>query len=460
MRVIKSILICLFLICILIPLVFFNFTPNSVSEIDNRNLTENPFSSDSNGDLTTNLENYVNDRIGFRDDMILTYTLLNDRLFGKMVHPSYVYGKDGYVFGSGITTTDLFSDYHVTFADMVLELQEYCEARDVPFLFVFNPAKPAIFSDKLADGVNYNRSWVEKFFAELDKRGVNYVDNTGLLKELCDEGIMTFNQKYDANHWNYTGAFYGTQNMLKSLSELAPNIHVNDLSEFTYTEDLQTSLLVSNFPIEEKTPNYSLTVKYENNTSLYSGEVERHKSYRGFGVYENSTREAEGVSGALVFQGSYMNSYGTKFFINAFSEYVHVHDYQNVLDLPYYFNIFKPDCVIFEVAEYTFSDKYFDYENMQTLDFNEPLKNFEGLTKNEYELSQNDLRVEIGDTLTKIYWISDNDYEDIWFVADTEYDMKKTSEGYVVTIKTDIYEEYQEHITLVTHNADELTIYS
>ena len=362
MKIIKIVSIFLFALCLIIPLIFFNFTPDSISEIDNRKLAENPFSAEMKGDLTKNIENYVNDRIGLRDSMILSYTVLNDKLFGKMVHPTYTYGKDGYIFGAGKTTSDSFSDYHIAFADMVLKLQEYCEARGVPFLFVFNPAKPAVLSDKLADGINYNRVWVDKFLSELDIRNVNYVDNTDHLKELYKNGIKTFNQKYDANHWNYTGAFHGTQNVLKALSEIAPNVHVNSESEFNVVEETKTSLMVSDFPINESTPLYFLKLKYDNDTSLYNDEVERHKSYRSFGVFKNATREAEGVTSALVFQGSYMNSYGTNFFINAFSEYVYVHDYQNVLDLPYYFNLFKPECVIFEVAEYTFSDNYFDYE--------------------------------------------------------------------------------------------------
>lgn len=460
MKIIKLITIFLFILCLLIPLVFFNFTPNSVSEIDNRKLTENPFSSEVKGDLTKNIENYVNDRIGLRDSMIRTYTILNDKLFGKMVHPSYTYGKDGYIFGAGITTTESFSDYHVAFADMVLKLQEYCEERGVPFLFIFNPAKPAVLSDKLAEGINYNRDWVEKFLIELDARNINYVDNTGLLKELMDKGVMTFNQKYDANHWNDTGAFYGTQNALKALSKLTPNVHINDESEFNIGEEVMTSLMVSDFPINEAIPVYSLKLDYENETALYVNDLERHPSYRNLGAFRNETREAEGNIGALVFQGSYMNFFGNKFFINAFSEYVYVHDYQNVLDLPYYFNIFKPDCVIFEVAEYTFSDSYFDYENMLTIDYNEPLGNFSNLETSTATIKKDDITVTKGDVLTKLTWQQDEAFEDLWFIADCEYDMKKLDGGYSVTVRNEVYEEYKESFTITAHNTKSLTLYS
>lgn len=66
--------ICFFLL-LMIPLITFNREENVVSGIDNRELTNNPFGSNYNGDegvdLTDGIENYLEDRIGFRDDMIL-----------------------------------------------------------------------------------------------------------------------------------------------------------------------------------------------------------------------------------------------------------------------------------------------------------------------------------------------------------------------------------------------------
>ncbi|MFQ9801587.1 MAG: hypothetical protein ACLR23_24750 [Clostridia bacterium] len=74
----------------------FNLEPDSISEIDNRKLTT--FPTIGEGDFTDSVENYVSDRIGFRTWAIDTFTWLNDKLFNEMVHPTYTYGKDGYVF--------------------------------------------------------------------------------------------------------------------------------------------------------------------------------------------------------------------------------------------------------------------------------------------------------------------------------------------------------------------------
>lgn len=94
-------MLVIFTMFILLPVAAFSWEPGITSEIDNRMLAENPFHAEAkiegNG-MSGAIENYINDRLGFRNQMILGYTILNDKLFGKMVHPTYQYGQNGYVF--------------------------------------------------------------------------------------------------------------------------------------------------------------------------------------------------------------------------------------------------------------------------------------------------------------------------------------------------------------------------
>ena len=293
MKCIKIIFTVLFAIILLVPIAAFNFDEDAVSAIDNRQLAQNPLEVD--GDLTQNIQDYVNDRIGLRDEMILAYTLLNDRLFDKMVHPSYVYGKEGYVFGAGLDVETQYTEFHEAFADMVKKIQDYCDERNVPFLFVFNPAKPAVMTEYVPTGINYNRDWVEQFFDALDKRGVRYLDNTAVLREKFEEGIMVFNQKYDANHWNDWGAYYGTQAMLEELRKDLPSIHITQTEELDISETLETSLPVSEFPINEMVPSITVKTPVQNISGVYSKELELNPSYKIFGYYVNQTRLEEGA---------------------------------------------------------------------------------------------------------------------------------------------------------------------
>ena len=156
-----------------------------------------------------------------------------------------------------------------------------------------------------------------------------------------------------------------------------------------------------------------------------------------------------------------MNGMGYKFLANSFGEYIYVHDYQNVLNFDYYYNIFKPDCVIFEVAEYTFLNQYFDYEKMKTFKLQPTVESTEANAKEILNLSLADERVTVekGKSLTEISWDTDEELEYVWLSIDEEYyDMKKTDNGYTLTAKNDNFEE--DKIRITAFGNAKLKIYS
>ena len=318
-------MIILFFLLLLLPIVFFNWEENVISPIDNRMLTNNPFgeNTDSSQKLTTRLENYVSDRIGFRSRMIEGYTDLNDRLFHKMIHPLYEYGKDGYVF-SKAKSNIVFSDYHRDFAEMLAQIQSYCEQRGVPFLFVFNPEKAAVYTEYLADGICYDNSWVQEFEAELERLGVHYIDNTQLLREKKEAGEQVFNKQYNAGHWNDLGAFYGVNHILEELSKDFPSLQPNEKSDFAISEKLNETLPSSTFPIAEYEPFFGRKTPLEVKTPEYDAEIVRNNQHRAFGYYINPEKVKEGAPKTLVFQGSYMNEMGFKFLQSGLGEYIYV----------------------------------------------------------------------------------------------------------------------------------------
>lgn len=141
MRKIKNIFLIILCAPLLLPLVTFNFEKDYVSPIDNRMLTE--WETDS-GDFTQMADSYIKDRIGFRTEAIDAYTELHDKVYGMMIHPTYTYGKDGYVFfqmsyeAPDPSFFDLFCAY-------LRNVQDYCEARDVPFFYCLNPSKTTVY---------------------------------------------------------------------------------------------------------------------------------------------------------------------------------------------------------------------------------------------------------------------------------------------------------------------------
>lgn len=445
MKYIRFITVLIFSLMIIIPLVTFNFQSNQVSEIDNRLLAENPFTEE--GSFAENAERYISDRTGFRDEMILVHAVFNDLFFHKMTHPSYAYGKDGYVFGAGVTVEDIYSPYHDDFADMVLEIQLYCEERGVPFLFVFQPAKPAVMDEYLPNGVNYDRVWVDKFFVALDERGVRYLDNTNVLSCKFEEGVDVFNKLYDANHWNDLGAYYGVNAILSEIGQDFSTVKPIPENEISIGKELMTTLPVSEFPIDEYVPVITVNSEYhEELTETYGEELYRDPSFQVFGYCVNDEKKFQGTPRVLCFQGSYMNHFGVKYMASALGEYIYIHDYQNILNFEYYYNIFNPEYVIFEVAEYSISDDYFNAESLIDFRLAPTLGKVvtDGTGEKLKYLDRSDLVIDRCEVLTTVLWKGGNSPTYAWISLDHVYNMQKKDDGFEITIPTNIWDAYSD----------------
>ena len=232
-KVLNYLYIVLFLGLLLVPLIKTNRKPYSVSEIDNRALAEAPEFGQEN--FPAAFETYLNDRIGFRNEMINTYNVINDILADELTHPLYIYGKDGQVF-LNMTPNVTYKEYHEKFAQFVKSMQDYCESHGVGFYFAFEPEKISVLRDYLPDGVNYEDAWVDQLMAKMDELGVNYIDNRDVLVEKS-KTEKVFDVQYDAGHWNDLGAFYGTNNIFKRIHEDDPIVTEMSEDEFEITTE-------------------------------------------------------------------------------------------------------------------------------------------------------------------------------------------------------------------------------
>lgn len=373
-----------FLLVILFPLLKTNTEPDFTSEIDNRKLTEFPAFGEKN--YSSKIESYIQDRIGFRNEMVNAYAVLHDELVNELTHPSYVYGKDGYVFFN-MHKNIVYGDYHKTFAEMVLKMQEYCESRGAEFYFMFEPEKISTLRQYLPEGVHYEDTWTDKFLSYTKELGVNVVDNAELLAEKStDEQV--FNITYDAGHWNDLGCFYATNNVLKEIHKDIPEVTELSKDEFEITTAAATKLPVSDFTIYEEVPSFKPKTTYTNVTKEHKKYVPLNSQYTHYHYYINDAENADQLPKMMIFQGSYYNS-RPQYFVSRTSEDIGIHNYQNVLNLDTYFNMYQPDVVVFEVAEYTFSDKYFDQEKMKAIDWNPSL--FADDTQEAFEIKKEKL---------------------------------------------------------------------
>jgi L-rhamnose mutarotase len=378
LKKISLVKIIIFFCIILIPIVTFNLKKDVISEIDNRKLMniEDIFTS---GDLTEGIESFIDDRIGLRNSMVSVYNRSMDALFDEMVHPSYQYGEDGYVFFK-VSENNFDQEFQEIYSSFIKSFQDYCESRGIGFLYTVEPSKATVYEEYLPNGYNYNNENLSYFVSLLDDKDVNYLDNSEILIK-AKEGTQVFDQKYDAGHWNETGASIGISAILDRLNELDDRVGSLEIANFEKVSFINETLPTSYFYINEETIHYNLI----NNNSIeindLESEVYRDSSFRSFTNYKNESNE-DGPR-LLIFAGSYFNG-KEKFLTENFSEVIKIHNYKNVIDYEYYINLFNPDLVLFESTEYTHSDHYFPRDMMSSKVSNKNIDSYIDLLEDNF----------------------------------------------------------------------------
>ena len=418
--------IIIVLIVLLVPLSKLNTEIDVISPIDNKYLQKFPDIGEGYSEFLTQLDTYLTERLGGRARLIKYNLVLNDRLFNLMEHPSYQYGKDDYVFfkvSRGIEDYDFLD----AFTDYLVKVQNYCQEREVPFVYLLNPSKTTVYQQYLPEGFHDENKRLEVLQHYLEDKHINFVDNTPYFIELS-KTEQIFNKKYDAGHWNALGAYFGVNNLIEKMQEFAPDIQLNKFEDFNISTETKYSLPVSDFPIDEDIP-----VITEKTTSFaeidvgLNSEIAISEQHRGYYRFESS---ADNDINLLIFHGSYFNGYGFPFLARAVKTYQNIHNYENLLNFEYYFNIFQPNFVVVTTAEYATKNHYFDTEKLKTKTFNETidLTSFvdSGMTI-EFE------SIETGQYLSKLTFSHPN-VKQGYFVSDNKaYDLLQEDDKWSIT---------------------------
>ena len=409
-----------------------NLQKNCVSELNNSMLPE----WDPENLTGESIDNYIQNRIGFHDIAITGYINLQDRLFGELVHPSYMYGKDGYVFAR-LSETSVDTEFIDAFCKYLRQVQDYCEVRGVPFLYCVNPGKTTVYKEYLPDGYVYKNDFLDALSSKLDEYNVHWISNVELLEEKA-ETEQVYNRKYDANHWNDLGQFYGTNHMLEVISEDFPAVKVWEFSDFSVTEEIKEYLPNSHFRVDEAVPRFSFLDKSKGMdiAEKYNG-ISLDKRHQGFVAFQR-TDAAVGLPKVLFFHGSYYNR-SQEFYAYSFKEAYGVHNYENFINFDYYFNIFQPDYVILETAEYATSRNYFDYEKLAQKQLNPLFEEVKELPHEEFRLKELDAEVTQMNALRQITFYLPESYSYGYLEKDGQiFDLKIEGQTISCTISQEM----------------------
>jgi hypothetical protein len=437
----KSYLLFLGLMAVLLlgPLVFMERGVDVISPIDNAKLPELPRAGSEDlayDDATSQVTSYFEKRIGFREEIVASYSTLNDKLFHVMVHPLYSYGKDGYVFGrSQFTPLEVPDEYLESFSSYVAEMQEYCESRGREFLFVINPNKAAVYPDYLPNGMHANHSVTVPLDPLLEEKKVSFLDLTDAMIDARARGEIPYNRMFDANHWNFVGAFNGVNAMIASLGD--PKVPLLSLGDYTQGLEHKDTLEASAYPIDEDVPTLALkdSASRAIETDFSREGLRISESYNFFRQTENPERP-DGTS-VLIFRGSHF-TYAGPLFENQFQSATMIHNYVNALDVVYYCNLFDPDIVIFEAADFTIDDSSWPMDTMEAAHFNAPYESYAALPEVALD-GLGTCEVERHDSIADFSWPFDKEIAgDAFLLVDGKaYDLEASDSGLSVTLSND-----------------------
>lgn len=455
---VKKIFIVIFLVIIIITPILTNHKKNQLSKLDNSSLFEiNSFSEIIENPMI--LENYLTDRIGFRDSLISLYSNITTKSVNVLNHPIYDYGKNDEVFYKFNQPEDL-TEYIEDFSDFLLRLQDYIEGNGKEFLLVISPSKNSVYPEYIPDTIVDNNENIKTLKKELEKNNIKNINLTESLVNGKSEGRM-FNKKYDVGHWSDHGSIIGINSFMSKLQENNSNIQDFNTKNFEIVNSFKKYLPTSKIPINENitkyTPKDVKSKRDANKIENIKEEINIDEKYNTFINYYNL--ESDKSPSALFFTGSYLNN-RYAYFSDYFSEIFGIHNYENIINADYYMNLFDTDIVVFEVAETAITPDYFNQKNLINKKFNPPydeVKDFIKIRlkdKNKDNILLNiNTKKELSDIEinTKSYNLPDFDYAYIITKDNKVYSTSKTiSENKEDIINTSMWNEdvYESKIIL------------
>lgn len=379
MKTRKILMVISFFTIIIVGAAFTNFKEDAISEIDNKNLLT--FENNSNiHEKLKSSEEYLSDRIGFRNEFVSMYMNLNNGLFNTIKHPLYEYGLNDELFYR-FSENEYNKEFVEDFFNFLLNLQNFYKERNIDFLFVLEPSKNEIYEEYVPKHVNISDYNYEKLIELIENSELNYLNNYDVFIEGKKNGRV-YSKKSDVGHWTDYGASLGINNIINRLQNMGFNLNSIDENNYKKETIVDKYIPSSNLIINEKITKYQLKDKHfvnffdekikDTNNPIVNynmkiwNEISINEQHPYFDIMENDFVDND--YNLLLFRGSYFTG-KEKFIGELFNNITAVHNYENLLEAEYFTNIAKPDIVILELAQGTIKPDYFDPDILSKKEF-------------------------------------------------------------------------------------------
>ena len=243
-------------------------------------LPELTYQSYSDGEYQIQLEKYVSENFGFRENMIRIYNQYIWAFFKKTYIHFITPGKDNWLFYEGavkdyygteqysaFSTAEKAKDYFDKNVEMMCQLRNVLKSYDIEFLSFMAPSKVYVYSEYLPrrDKDTTTINSLDYYSNALAEAGFPNIEMTSWFRSMKDTLEYTVFPKTD-NHWQYT-AVYGYDSLFRFMNSLndfgIPKIKYGKPEPYyvkCHNDEASLNLL---FPIINKSEDYKLNVEIE-----------------------------------------------------------------------------------------------------------------------------------------------------------------------------------------------------
>ena len=234
----------------------------------------------SEGKYQIQLEKYVSENFGFRENVIRIYNQYIWAFFKKTYIHFLTPGKDNWIFYEGavkdyygteqyssFSTAEKAKDYFDKNVEMMCQLRNVLQSYDIEFLSFIAPSKVYVYPEYLPrrDKDTTTINSLDYYSKALADAGFPNIEMTSWFRNMKDTMDYPVFPKTD-NHWQYT-AVYGYDSLFRFMNSLndfgIPKIKYGKPEPYyikCHNDEASLNLL---FPIINKSEDYKLNVEIE-----------------------------------------------------------------------------------------------------------------------------------------------------------------------------------------------------
>lgn len=187
-----------------------------IAIMENRTINPKPGSAFATKQFFREFQNWFEDRLLGRKDLIHFWSNINGKLFHVLISKEVVEGRNGFLFNPSYVTNHM-NDRKQKLLQFAL-IKRICDTYNVPFVFCLTPHGEWMLGEDLPH--KQKPADIAKIETELgtdlQKSGIDYCMFGSKMARLPAKERQSMYIKGDY-HWNSKGAFFGTKELLRHI---------------------------------------------------------------------------------------------------------------------------------------------------------------------------------------------------------------------------------------------------